>query len=25
VQAWFGSVADCVEAAVSGRWNGGLR
>jgi len=24
VQAWFGSVADCVEAAVSGRWNGRL-
>jgi predicted aconitase len=25
VQVWFGSVADCVEAAVSGRWHGGLR
>ena len=25
VQAWFGSVADCVEAAVAGRWTGGLR
>ena len=25
VSAWFGSVEDCVEAAVSGRWNGGLR
>ena len=24
VQTWFGSVADCVEAAVSGRWNGRL-
>jgi hypothetical protein len=24
VQAWFGSVADCVEAAISGRWNGRL-
>jgi predicted aconitase len=24
VSAWFGSVKDCVEAAVSGRWNGGL-
>ena len=24
VQAWFGSVRDCVEAAVSGTWNGGL-
>jgi predicted aconitase len=25
VQAWFGSVADCVEAAVAGRWTGSLR
>ncbi|KVT09942.1 hypothetical protein WT24_14570 [Burkholderia sp. MSMB1078WGS] len=25
VQAWFGTTADCIEAAVSGRWNGGLR
>jgi predicted aconitase len=25
VQAWFGSVADCVEAAIAGRWNGGLQ
>ena len=25
VQCWFGSVADCVEAAVTGRWNGELR
>jgi len=24
VQAWFGSVRDCVEAAVSGTWNGTL-
>jgi hypothetical protein len=24
VAAWFGSVKDCVEAAVSGRWNGGV-
>jgi predicted aconitase len=24
VQAWFGSVAHCVEAAVTGRWSGGL-
>lgn len=24
VAAWFGSVKECVEAAVSGRWNGGL-
>jgi predicted aconitase len=22
---WFGSVKDCVEAAVTGRWNGGLQ
>jgi predicted aconitase len=25
VETWFGSVADCIEAAVSGRWSGGLR
>ncbi|MBN9474425.1 MAG: hypothetical protein ABT00_02355 [Bordetella sp. SCN 68-11] len=25
IQAWFGSTADCVEAAVTGRWKGGLR
>jgi predicted aconitase len=25
VQAWFGSTADCVEAACTGRWQGGLR
>ncbi|MCL6564146.1 MAG: aconitase X catalytic domain-containing protein [Firmicutes bacterium] len=25
VQGWFGSVADCVEAAVTGRWQGGLQ
>lgn len=25
VSAWFGSVKDCVEAAVSGRWEGGLQ
>jgi predicted aconitase len=24
VEAWFGSVRDCVEAAISGSWNGGL-
>ena len=24
VQAWFGSVAHCVDAAVTGRWSGGL-
>jgi hypothetical protein len=22
VQAWFGSTADCINAAISGRWNG---
>ena len=25
VQAWFGSTEDCVEAAITGRWNGDLR
>lgn len=25
IQAWFGSTSDCVNAAVTGRWNGGLR
>lgn len=25
VQTWFGSLADCVEAAMTGRWSGGLR
>jgi hypothetical protein len=24
VQTWFGSLKDCVDAAVAGRWNGGL-
>ena len=24
VQTWFGSLEDCVDAAVTGRWNGGL-
>jgi predicted aconitase len=23
VDVWFGSVADCVDAAVTGSWNGG--
>jgi len=23
VQAWFGSTAECVDAACNGRWNGG--
>jgi hypothetical protein len=21
IQAWFGSTKDCIDAAVSGRWN----
>jgi predicted aconitase len=25
VQTWFGSVADCVQAALTGRWQGALR
>jgi hypothetical protein len=25
IQGWFGSTADCVEAAVTGTWRGGLR
>lgn len=25
LQAWFGSTADCIDAACSGRWNGSLR
>jgi predicted aconitase len=25
IQAWFGSTADCVNAALTGRWNGELR
>ncbi len=24
IQAWFGSTRDCIEAALTGRWNGGL-
>jgi predicted aconitase len=24
VQTWFGSLQDCIEAAITGRWNGGL-
>jgi predicted aconitase len=24
VQTWFGSVAHCIDAAITGRWNGGL-
>ena len=22
IQAWFGSTADCINAALTGRWNG---
>lgn len=25
IQAWFGSTADCIDAALTGRWKGGLR
>jgi predicted aconitase len=25
IEAWFGTLEECVEAAVSGRWKGGLR
>ena len=25
VQAWFGTTADCIDAACTGRWNGALR
>jgi len=25
VEAWFGSTEDCIQAALNGRWNGGLR
>jgi predicted aconitase len=25
IQAWFGSTRDCIEAAVTGRWQGELR
>jgi predicted aconitase len=25
VQAWFGSTAECVDAACTGRWNGSLQ
>jgi hypothetical protein len=24
-QAWFGSVRDCVDAAITGTWNGRLQ
>ena len=25
IEAWFGTLEECVDAAVTGRWNGGLR
>ncbi|HET7133629.1 MAG TPA: aconitase X catalytic domain-containing protein [Gammaproteobacteria bacterium] len=25
IEAWFGSTADCIDAALTGRWNGALR
>ncbi|MBO9645012.1 MAG: aconitase X catalytic domain-containing protein [Pseudacidovorax sp.] len=25
VQAWFGSTAECIDAACTGRWHGGLQ
>jgi predicted aconitase len=25
IEAWFGSTADCIDAALTGRWAGGLR
>ena len=24
IEAWFGTTADCINAAVTGRWNGRL-
>jgi predicted aconitase len=24
IEAWFGTLEECVAAAVTGRWNGGL-
>ena len=24
VQAWFGTTADCIQAAITGRWSGQL-
>ena len=24
IQAWFGTTAECIDAAVTGRWAGGL-
>ena len=25
IEAWFGTTEDCVNAALTGRWNGALR
>ena len=25
IEAWFGTTADCIDAALTGRWNGALR
>ena len=25
VQAWFGTTAECIQAALTGRWSGGLK
>ena len=25
IQCWFGTTAECIQAAVTGRWTGGLR
>jgi predicted aconitase len=25
IEAWFGTLEDCIDAAVTGRWRGGLR
>jgi predicted aconitase len=25
IEAWFGTTEDCIEAALTGRWNGDLR
>ena len=25
IEAWFGTLEDCVDAAVTGRWHGSLR
>lgn len=25
IQAWFGTTADCVQAAIEGRWRGALK